>query len=150
MRFYLIILIFTFALLSCAGEQTPATPLETFKAYTKAIKQKDPAAMKLLLSDGSMKMHEQEAKAQNVQVDEIVKRETIFSENQTSVEFRNEKVEGDRATLEVKNSFGAWETVPFIKEDGAWKIDKQGYADQIMREVEQKQNEAFDQSKPQP
>jgi hypothetical protein len=93
--------------------------------------------MKLLLSDASIKMHDKEARAQNVNLDDIVKRETLFSENQTSVEFRNEKIEGDRATLEVKNSYGAWEKVPFVREEGLWKIDKQGFADQMIQEIEQ-------------
>ena len=93
--------------------------------------------MKVLLSKDSLKMSEQEAKAQGVSVDEIVKRETLFNPDQTTVEFRNEKAEGDRATLEVKNSFGVWETVPFVKEDGVWKIDKKGYADQMLQDIEQ-------------
>ncbi len=97
--------------------------------------------MKLLLSDASIKMHEQEAKAQNLNLDDIVKRQTLFSETQTSVEHRNEKIEGDKATLEVKNSFGSWETIPFIREEGVWKIDKQGFANQIIQEVEQKSNQ---------
>jgi hypothetical protein len=92
--------------------------------------------MKLLLSDGTMKMHEKEAKAQGVTVDDIVKRETLLSENQTAVEYRNEKVSGDKASLQVKNSYGSWETVPFTREDGVWKIDKQGYADQMLKDVE--------------
>lgn len=139
MYFLLKITIFTLTLffISCGGEPKPATPLETFKAYTKAIKQKDTTQMKLLLSDASIKMHEQEAKAQNLNVDDIVKRETLFSENQSSVEFRNEKIEGDKASLEVKNSYGSWETVPFVREEGVWKIDKQGFANQMMQEIEQ-------------
>jgi hypothetical protein len=123
---------------SCTGERGPATPLETFKTYTKAYKQKDPASMKVLLSKDSMKLHEQEAKAQGVSVDEIVKRETLFNPDQTTVEFRNEKIDGDKATLEVKNSYGMWETVPFVKEDGEWKIDKKGYADQMLQDIEQR------------
>lgn len=122
---------------SCTSENGPATPLQTFKTYTKAYKQKDAASMKVLLSRDSLKMSEQEAKAQGVSVDEIVKRETLFNPDQTTVEFRNEKVDGERATLEVKNSFGVWETVPFVKEDGVWKIDKKGYADQMLQDVEQ-------------
>ena len=82
-------------------------------------------------------MHEQEAKAQNSNLDDVVKRETLFNENQTSVEFRNEKIEGDKATIEVKNSFGSWEIVPFVREENLWKIDKQGFANQMMQEVEQ-------------
>jgi len=126
---------------SCGGDQKPRTPLDTFKTYTKAIKQKDIATMKLLLSNETIKMHEQEAKAQNVSLDEIVKRETLFDEGQTSVEYRNEKIEGEKATLEVKNAFGSWETVPFVFEDNAWKIDKKGYAEQMMQEIEQNNQE---------
>lgn len=121
---------------SCGGEKTPASPLETFKTYTKAIKQKDTTAMKLLLSSETIKMHEQEAKARGVTLDDVVVQETLFSADQTTVEFRNEKIEGDRATLEVKNSFGAWETVPFVNEEGEWKIDKKGYANQLQQQID--------------
>ena len=112
------------AVFAACGSREPASPLQTFKTYTKAIKQKDTTTMKLLLSNATMKMHEQEAKAQGVTVDDIVKRETLFGENQTTVEYRNEKIDGDKATLQVKTSYGSWETVPFVKEDGVWKIDK--------------------------
>jgi len=137
-RSKILVSIISFLLLTaCFGETEPSTPIETFKTYTKAIKLKDTTTMKLLLSAETIKMHELEAKAQNVSLDEIVKRETLFSEGQTRVKLRNEKVEGDTATLEVENSFGAWETVPFVKEDGVWKIDKKGYRDRFIEEVEQ-------------
>src|SRR5262245_10525889 len=128
MRFLLFNLIFFTALFvgGCSGNSEPASPLQTFKTYTKALKQKDTATMKLLLSNDTMKMHEQEAKAQGVTVDDIIKRETLVSPDQTTVEYKNEKISGDKATLEVKNSYGMWETVPFVKEDGVWKIDKKG------------------------
>ena len=133
----------TAALFFGCGESKVATPLETFKTYTKAIKAKDTTTMKLLLSDATLKMHEKEAKAQGVTVDEIVKRETLFSETQNVVEYRNEKIEGDKATLQVKTSFGSWETVPFVREEGVWKIDKQGYADQMLKEMDE-QNRKMD------
>lgn len=129
---------------ACAGKFAPSTPLETLKAYTLAIKKKDPTQMKLLLSDASIKMAEQEAKAQNVTLDEIVKRETLFGENQRTVEHRNEKVDGDRATIEMKNSFETWITVPFVREEGVWKIDKQGFANQMMEQIEDENNKRLD------
>jgi hypothetical protein len=125
------------AFLSCSREAKPATPLETYQTYVKAIKRKDTTTMKLLLSAESIKMHEQEAKAQNVTVDDIVKRETLVSEDQTKVEFRNEQIDGDKATLEVTNSAGTWEVVPFVREDSVWKIDKKGYADRMLQNSEQ-------------
>jgi hypothetical protein len=129
---------------ACAGESRPETPIETFKAYINAAKQKNTTRMKLLLSADSIKMHEQEAKAQNVTLDDIVKRETLFNEGQKVVEFRNERIDGESATLEVKNSFGTWETIPFVREDDEWKIDKKGYADRLFQDVEQNNQQMDD------
>ncbi len=129
---------------ACAGKFVPSTPLETLKAYTAAIKKKDAAQMKRLLSDASVKMAEQEAKAQNVPLDEIIKNETLFGENQRGVDFRHEKVDGDRATIEMKDSFNTWVTVPFVREEGVWKIDKQGFANQMMQQIEDENNKKLD------
>jgi hypothetical protein len=139
------ILIFSLAaaLLAC-GQPKPTTPLETFKTYAKAFKQKDTATMKLLLSDSTLKMHEQEAKAQGTTVDEILRRETMIGENQRAVEYRDEKINGDKATLQIKNVNGSWETLPFTREDGVWKIDKQGYVEKMIKDIEDEQNQKFD------
>lgn len=137
MRFWLILLLAAFSLAGCSGGSGPASPLETYKTYTKAIKAKDTTTMKLLLSSDSIKMQQEEAKAQGVTLDDVVKRETLFTPDQTTVEFRNEKIDGNRATLEVKNSYGSWETVPFVFEDDQWKIDKKGAADRMIQDVEQ-------------
>jgi len=93
--------------------------------------------MKRLLTNETVKMHEQEAKSMGTTVDEIIKREMIVAEGQKVVEFRNEKIDGERATLEVKNSFGDWETIYFLLEGSIWKIDKKGFADQLLKEVEE-------------
>lgn len=87
--------------------------------------------MKLLLSESSLKMAEQQAQQRNLTVDDIVKNESLFTDNQKDFYFRNEKVEGERATIEIKNSFGSWDIVPFVLEEGVWKIDKQGIATQM-------------------
>lgn len=133
---FVVVLLVMASLSSCGGSRE-LSPVDTFKEYVKAIKKKDTTTMKLLLSKATMKMHEQEAKAQNTTVDDVVKRETLFSENQTTVEYRNEKIEGDKATLEVKNSYGSWETVPFVREENQWKIDKAGYADQMIKQADE-------------
>jgi hypothetical protein len=140
-----IIVLVAFLLVSggCSKETKPATPLETFQTYTKAVKQKDTTTMKLLLSNESLKMHEQQAKSQNTTVDEIVKRESLFDETQKRVEYRNEKIDGDKATIEIKNSFGVWETIPFLFEDSQWKIDKKGYAERLTFDIEE-QNRQMD------
>lgn len=146
MRFLSLSFFFSIAVLivSCAGESKPDTPVEAFKSYVNAVKRKDTTKMKMLLSAESIKMHEQEAKVQNVTLDDIVRRETLFTEGQKTVEFRDQKIEGEKATLEVKNSFGSWETVPFVREDDEWKIDKKGYADRQMQDFEQNNQQVDD------
>ena len=123
--------------LAACGEKKEMSPTDTFKEYVKAMKKKDTTSMKLLLSNATMKMHEQEAKAQNTTVDDIVKRETLLASGQTTVEYRNEAINGDKATIEFKNSYGSWETLPFIHEDGQWKIDKAGYVDQVTKQMDE-------------
>ena len=145
MRFYLKIIITLLAglLFACATDEKPLTPLETLKAYTTAIKKKDPTTMKLLLSDASIKMAEQEAKAQNVTLDDIVRRDTLFSESQTQLKYRNERMEGDKAIIEVENTFGSFDPVLFVREDGVWKIDKRAFADQMLQKMDE-QNRKLD------
>jgi len=139
MRFYtrIIILLLASLISACAEAEKPSTPFETLKAYTTAIKKKDTTTMKLLLSDASIKMAEQEARAQNVTLDEIVKRETLFTETQKTLKYRNEKIDGERATIEVLDSFDSWNIVPFVREEDVWKIDKQGIANQMMQDFQQ-------------
>ena len=146
MRSVLTSLLFAAAIfgVSCGAPAEPKSPVETMKTYTKAVKAKDTTTMKLLLSSDTIKMLEQEAKSQNVVLDEIVKRETLFPESQKVFEFRNEKIEGDKATVEVKNSFSQWETWPFVFEDTQWKIDKKGYADRLMMDIQQQTDSAID------
>jgi hypothetical protein len=131
-----ILLILGVFLAACAAPQ-PATPTETFKTYALAIRQKDYTAMKLLLSDETLRMHQQEAKAQNTNIDEILKREAVVGEGQRTVEYRNEKIDGDKATLEYKSAYGSWETMTFVREDGAWKIDKRAQMDQMLQDMDQ-------------
>lgn len=144
MRIWSNLLLFSVAAMVFAcGEPRPATPIETFKTYTKAAKQNDVTTMKLLLSDSTLKMHEQEAKAEGSTVDEVIRREALIGDNQRTVEYRDEKIDGDKATLKFKNEYGVWEMLPFVREDGVWKIDKQNYANQMIKDIEEQQKQAF-------
>ncbi len=145
----LFLLVAAFAF-SCAGKSEPATPVETLKAYTIAVKKKDVAMMKMLLSEASLKIHQEQAKAQNVSVDEIIMRETLFPESQRVFDYRNEKIEGDKSTVEVQNSFDGWDIVHLVREAGMWKIDKKGFSDGIINqndEAEKKLDEQIEQER---
>lgn len=138
MRAILPILALVFISISsaCGGSSTPATPVETLKAYTIAMKSKDTTMMKLLLSEASLKVHQEEAAARGVTLDEIVQQQSLFPLDQRVFDYRNEKIEGEKATVEVKNSFGGWDTVFLVKEDGTWKIDRKGTNDKLIEDVE--------------
>jgi len=131
-------------LLACGAPKPPASPVETFETYVKALKKKDYTSAKILLSAATIKMHEQEAKAQNTTVDDIIKRGSLVADGQTNVKYRNEKIDGDKATIEVQNSFGAWETIHFVREDGVWKLDIAASAQDIIKDIDD-QDKIFDQ-----
>jgi hypothetical protein len=156
MRFYqiLLILILAAGLTACGRSvQTPQTPVETLQTYAQAIKKKDVPKMKALLSKGSIKMAEDQAKAQNIAVDEVILRETLFSPEQKTLKFKNEKIDGDNASIEIENSFGSFDRIPFVKEDGLWKIAKEKFAEEMIKQAEEDErrlNEQINQGKEQP
>lgn len=135
-RKILVFILTCVAAAACSTSPKHLSPLETLQAYEKAIRQKDTTAMKLLLSEATIKMHQEAAKEQNVNLDEIVQRETLFSPGQKRLEYRNETVEGETASIEIKNAYGIWDKISFVKEDGIWKIDKQAFVNPILQQNE--------------
>lgn len=121
----------------CAETKSDAGPLDVLKAYGSAFAKKDPEAMKRMLTFGSIAMLEQEAKAQGVSLDEVVLKETLFTQGQSTAEFRNVRIEDLKAKIDMKDSAGLWITVYFMLEDGIWKIDKQGFANELLRQSEE-------------
>lgn len=112
----------TLALIAAAcGSKAGSSPTATAKAFYDAVKAKDVAGIKSTMSKGSLEMMEKFAKMQNKSLDDAL-REPNNSKMPASFESQNEKVTGDTATLEVKDENGKWDTLPFIKEDGQWKI----------------------------
>lgn len=100
-----------------------SSPTATFKAFFEASKKKDTAAMKKSLSKGTVEMFDKLAKEQNKSTDEMLKGLDKDGQEEKIPETRNEKITGDTATLEVKNEkTEKWDTLPFVKEEGEWKI----------------------------
>jgi hypothetical protein len=139
------IFILAFTLFACSSSPKATTPLEALKGYSIARKKKDVAVMKNFLSKGSIKMAEDDSKAQNRPLDEVLLNDTLFPENVSTVEFKNESKSDENATIEVKNQFGLWDRVPFIKEDGEWKIAKEKFADEMQKQVDDQMKQLDDQ-----
>ena len=102
-----------------------ATPTEAFRLYYEAIKRGDAPAVKALFSRATIEMLEAQAKATGKTIDDVFGegfQEARRELPDTVPETRNEKVNGDRATLEINDAKkGRWETLHFVKE-GGWKI----------------------------
>jgi hypothetical protein len=97
-----------------------SSPTATAKAFYDAAKAKDVPGMKNALSKKSLEMMEAFAKMGGKTLDESLKEPN--SKQPPTFEARNEKITGDTATLELKDDQGKWQTMPFVKEDGQWKI----------------------------
>lgn len=106
-----------------------STPTEAFRLYYEAIKRQDGPAVKSLFSRATLKMLEDGAKRANKSLDDYFN--DMFKEVSKDIpptlpESRNEKINGDRATLEINDTKkGKWETLHFVKE-GGWKISFDG------------------------
>lgn len=103
-----------------------SSPTATLKAFYDASKNKDVATVKKHLSKKSLELFETEAKKSDKPLDEFIKEAVAEpgSGAEKTPEFRNEKISGDTATVEMKrDQSDQWDTVPFVKEDGEWKLD---------------------------
>lgn len=102
-----------------------SSPTSTFKAFYEAQKKKDVAGMKKTLSKSSLEMMEKAAKSQNKTVDQAITEgfNSPGAKSDKLPETRNEKIDGNNATLEVNDEdTKKWETLYFVKEDSEWKI----------------------------
>ena len=116
-----------------------STPTATFKKFFEATKKKDVEGMRKSLSKGSLEMFDKVAKQQNKTTDEILKDVDKENKDEKMPETRNEKIDGDTATLEVKNEkTGKWDSLPFVKEDKEWKIAFDKFVENMLKELQNK------------
>jgi hypothetical protein len=98
-----------------------STPTDAFRTVYNATKNKDIEGFKKTLSADSLKWLEDEAKKENMSLDQEIAKS---SPPDTLPETRNEKIDGNTASLETKDSkSGDWQTLYFVKEGGEWKLD---------------------------
>ncbi len=138
MKFHhILVLLAAFFLVGCKSNQTAANgPSDVLKQYVAASQKQDIAAMKALLSKGSLDLIEKSAQTQGTTTDEILRREASVK-IKNAPETRNEKIEGETATVEVKNeTTGSFDMImPFVRENGAWKIARDKYIEEILKKA---------------
>jgi hypothetical protein len=100
---------------------SPTTPTAAYKAAYAARKNKDIKALKQLMAKDMFEFFEILGEGSPNPVDEGLKQ--LCEQPQVATdEVRNEKITGDKATLQYLDKDGAWKTMDLVKEDGAWKL----------------------------
>jgi len=121
--FILSLLTLTFAC-SGTGGISGDSPTEAYKRLFAAVKSKDTEAIKKQLTKKTIelgKMSMSRFKKTEAQAYENGFTSTTFSE--MLPEIRDERVKDNMGSVEVWNSKESrWEDLPFINEDGAWKL----------------------------
>ena len=105
-------------------QTTSDTPTEAYKRLYSAVKSKNTEAIKKELTKQTVSFGESVAGRQNSAPEKIFENgftATTFSESMP--EIRDERVSGNMGAVEVYNSKESkWEDLPFILEDGQWKL----------------------------
>jgi len=106
------------------AQKTNDTPSEAYKRLFNAVKAKDTNQIKAQMSKESQALAEGEAQRQNRPIEKVYENGftgTTFSPSMP--EIRDERVKGNFGAVEVWNiKDSVWEDVPFVLEDGMWKI----------------------------
>ena len=109
---------------AAAPASSLSTPTNTFMAFYEASKKKDVPAVMKTLSKETVEFLTAEAKKENKTLEAALTESLKTSDvPATTPETRNEKIDGDKATLEVKDDKGGkWDTFNFARESDGWKI----------------------------
>ena len=100
------------------------TPTDAYKAAYTARKNKDIEGLKKVLSKDILDFFTMMGGADEKKkksLDDMLK-ELCDHPQAATAEARNEKITGDKASIEYLDATGAWRPMDFIKEDGAWKL----------------------------
>ncbi len=121
--FALFLIFFAAFAAACQNNSSSDTPNQAFKRLHAAVQKKDSAAIKKEMSRTSLQFAESMAGMQKITVEEFLKNGlTKAAMGAEPPATRDERIKGDFAALEVQNPEGVWEDLPFIKEDGLWKL----------------------------
>ncbi|HZH34339.1 MAG TPA: hypothetical protein VEX64_05825 [Pyrinomonadaceae bacterium] len=105
------------------GNASSNTPTEAYKSLYEAVKSKNTESIKQNMSNMTNEMIVSVAEMQKKTPEEMYKNgltETTMGDKFPAI--RNERVKENMAALEVQNPQGVWEDLPFVKEDGRWKL----------------------------
>jgi hypothetical protein len=106
---------------SGAGEDSPTG---AYKRLYAAVKAKDTDAIKAAMTKKTIDFAKMASGQQNKPLEKVLENgftATTFADSLPQI--RDERVDGDMGAVEVHNDKeNKWEDLPFVREDGAWKL----------------------------
>ena len=98
-----------------------ATPSDAYRTAHALREKKDLAGLKSILAKDVIEFLSMIAEDEKKTLDDEIAQ--MFEKPQArTAEIRNEKIKGDRATLEYLDEKGQWKTMDFTKEGSEWKL----------------------------
>jgi hypothetical protein len=101
-----------------------SSPTESYKMLYTAVKAKNPGDIKKMLSKDTVRFAEGVSAQAKKSFDEQIKNgftRTTFADKMPAI--RDERINGNFGAVEVYNAGdNKWEDLPFILEDGGWKL----------------------------
>jgi hypothetical protein len=127
---------FRFALVACllagavvlagackSGSGGQSSPTEAYKTLYAAVQRKDVETVKKIMSKSTIKFMTGAAEMQKKPFDQVIANGTIESNlSPTMPQLCKERIKDKWGALEVRGASGKWEDVPFVLEDGQWKV----------------------------
>ncbi len=98
------------------------SPSDVYKVAYTARKNKDIATLKRVMSKELLGFLTDMGAADKKSLDDTLN-EVCAEPQAATAEARNEKIDGDHATIEYKDDDNSWQPMAFVREDGAWKMD---------------------------
>jgi hypothetical protein len=114
--------------IACGGQKAAGggagSPTEAYKNLFAAVKSKDTEAIKSQMTKKTIEMGIMQSQRNKKTLEQVYENgftATTFAETLPNI--RDERVNGEMGNIEVWNSKDSkWEDLPFMKEDGTWKI----------------------------
>jgi hypothetical protein len=104
-----------------SGAFSLATPSDAYRTAYAIRDKKDIAGMKKVLSKEVIEFLEMMAEGEKKTLDDQIAQMFVRPQAETA-ETRNEKIKGNRATVEYLDEEGNWDIMDFVKEGQDWKL----------------------------
>lgn len=107
---------------SCDGNK--GTPTDAYKKLFAAVKAKDTEKIKAVMSKNTLGLAQFNADRQKITIEKSLENGLVApTMSDALTEIREERVKGNFGAIEVFNQKeNRWEDLPFILEDGSWKL----------------------------